>query len=151
MIGPVPVGQPVAGGAGAVVTTPLCADVTEFGPVASVAVTLTRSVLPASAVTRVYVLCVADVMSVHAAPAASHRDQRYANVIPVPVYVPGLAVSASPTTVDPEIVGGAVFGGPTGAVTAAVAFETAGAPTPSAFDAVTLTRSRKPTSPAATT
>jgi hypothetical protein len=133
------------------VTTAVCAEVTACGPVASVAVTLTRRVLPASAVTRVYVLCVADVMSVHAAPDASHRDQRYAKVIPLPVHVPGFAVNASPTTVEPEIVGGTVFGGPTGAVTAAVAFETAGAPTPSAFDAVTLTRSRKPTSPAATT
>jgi hypothetical protein len=56
LIGPVPVGQPVAGGAGAVVTTADCADVTAFYPLVFVAVTLTRSVLPASAVTTVYVL-----------------------------------------------------------------------------------------------
>jgi hypothetical protein len=111
---------------------------------------LTRSVLPASAVTRVYVLWVAVVMSAHAPPEASHRDQRYANVMPLPVHVPGLAVSASPTTVEPEIVGGAVLGGPAWTVTAAVAFETADA-WPSEFVPVTLTRSRKPTSPAATT
>src|SRR4029079_6925128 len=128
LIGPVPVGQPVLGGAGAVVTTADCADVTACEPVVFVPVTLTRSVLPPSAVTSVYVLWVAVVMSTHAAPVAPHRDQRYANEMPGQVHVPGLAVSASPTTVDPDIVGGAVFGGPTGAVTAAVAFETPGAP-----------------------
>ena len=31
--------------------------------------------------------------------------------MPLPVHVPGFAVSDSPTTADPEIVGGAVFGG----------------------------------------
>ena len=71
-------------------------------------------------------------------------------MIPAPVHVPGFAVSASPTTVVPVIVGGAVFGGPACVVTAAVALDTA-AVWPSAFVAVTLTRSRKPTSPAATT
>src|SRR4029079_19649976 len=119
--------------------------------VASVAVTLTRRVLPVSAVKRLYVLCVADVMSVHASPDSSHRDQSYAKAIPLRVDAAGFDVNASPTTVEPEIVGGTVFGGPTGAGTAAVAFETAGAPTPAALDAVTWTRSRKPTSPAATT
>jgi hypothetical protein len=150
LIGPVPVGQPVAGGAGAVVTTADGADVTAFDPLAFVPVTLTRSVLPASAVTTVYVLWVALAMLTHAPPVASQRDQRYANVMPVPVYVPGFAVSDSPTTAEPEIVGGAVFGGPACTVTCAVAFDTA-TRWASGFVAVTRTRSRNPTSPAATT
>ena len=75
----------------------------------------------------------------------------YANVAPAGDHVPGSAVSASPTTVVPLIVGGAVFVGPAAwAVTACVAFETA-AFVPSAFPAVTRIRSRKPTSPATTT
>ena len=36
---------------------------------------------------------VAPAMSAHCAPAASHRDQAYANVRPVPVHEPGFAVS----------------------------------------------------------
>ena len=76
LIGPVPVGQPVLGGAAPDVMTAVCVDVTAFEPLVFVAVTLTRTVLPASAVTSVYVLWVAVVMSTHAAPVASHRDQR---------------------------------------------------------------------------
>ena len=131
-------------------TTAVCADVTAFEPLVFVAVTLTRSVLPASAVTSVYVLWVAVVMSAHAAPVASQRDQRYANVIPLPVHVPGFAVSASPTTVGPDDRRRCRVRRTGLRRDAAVALEVA-VVWPSAFVAVTLTRSRKPTSPAATT
>ena len=60
-----------------------------------------------------------------------------------------MAVSVEPTAGVPVIVGGAVFGGPACAVTRSVAFD-ATVVAPSEFDAVTRTRSRKPTSAVAT-
>jgi hypothetical protein len=96
------------------------------------------------------VLWVAAGIGVHAPPLASQRDHAYANVMPLPVHVPGFAVSVWPTTVDSTIVGGCVFGGPACPLTTSVAFEATVA-APSAFDAVTRTRRREPTSPDATT
>ena len=70
-------------------------------------------------------------------------------MLPVPVHVPWVAVKVDPTTVEPLIVGSAVFVGPVGAaVTATVALEAAVAG-PSEFEAVTRTRRREPTSPVA--
>ena len=95
----------VAGGAGAV-TTLVAADGTVLSPLAFLAVTSTRSVRPASASTRVYVVVVAPLMSAHCAPDVSHRVHWYVYVIPVPVHVPWLAVSVWPTTALPLIAGG---------------------------------------------
>src|SRR5215470_13249672 len=91
-------GHPVAGGGGApVVTVAVCAEVTVFGPVASVPVTATRIVWPASPLAITYVLFVAPVIEVQLAPAASHCRHWYVNVIDEPVQVPGFAVRVEPT------------------------------------------------------
>ena len=75
-------------------------------PVVLFAVTSTRIVLPLSAATSVYVVAVAPEMSAHWAPAVSQRCHWYANVSPVPVQVPWLAVNVWPTTACPVIAGG---------------------------------------------
>ena len=68
---PVPLGQPVAGAARG--TTAVGTDVALVEPVLSVAVTFTRSVAPASAVVRTYVLVVAPLMAAQLAPVAVQR------------------------------------------------------------------------------
>jgi hypothetical protein len=108
---PVPLGQPVAGPA----TSAVGAEVAAVEPVLSVAVTFTRSVAPTSALVTTYVLATAPPMAAHPAPAAVQRCPSYANAICVPVYVPGSAVSVSPSRAVPVIVGGAVLGGAAGA------------------------------------
>src|SRR5262245_41475325 len=149
---PVPGGQPVVDVCP--VTTAVWADWTELEPVVFVAVTVTRIVLSLSALTSVYVFWVAFGIGVHAPPDASQRDHAYANVMPVPVHVPSFAVSVWPTTAEPTIVGGAVFGGPAWPLTTAVALDAARTPPAgvagSVFLAVTRTRRVEPTSPAAT-
>jgi hypothetical protein len=65
-------GHPVAGGAAVCVTVEVCADVTVFGPVASVPVTATRIVWSTSPLAITYVLPVAPVIAVQLAPEASH-------------------------------------------------------------------------------
>ena len=86
-------------------------------------------------------------------PAVSQRSQLNVNVIGWrPFHVPGETRSVAPCVAVPEIVGGwALTGRPaSGLEITAVALEATVA-LPSAFDAVTRTRSRRSTSPAATT
>ena len=67
----------------------------------------------------------------------------------MPVQVPVVVVSVDPSTAEPEITRSAVLAGADTAVTTAVCSDPALAE-PSAFDAVTRTRSVKPMSPTAT-
>src|SRR5687767_10289821 len=66
-------GHPV-GGAGAFVTTAVCAEVAVAEPLAFVAVTRSRSVRPRSAATTVYLSAVAPLIVTHSAPAELHRS-----------------------------------------------------------------------------
>ena len=66
-------GHPVGGGEVGTVTVAVWAEVTVRGPVASVAVTATRSVCPASSFARTYVVLVALVIGLQLAPAVSQR------------------------------------------------------------------------------
>ena len=68
---PVPPGQPVAGAA--LATTAVGTDVAPVEPVLSVATTFTRSVTPASAFVRTYVLVVAPLMAAQLPPVAVQR------------------------------------------------------------------------------
>jgi hypothetical protein len=77
----------------------------------------------------------------------SHRCHWYENEVGLPVHVPSFAVSDSPTCGVPEIVGRAVFRGPSADVTTAVGSERADA-APSALTAVTRTRIVLPASAA---
>ena len=86
-------------------------------------------------------------------PAVSHRSQRKVNVIGCwPFHVPGVTWSVWPCAAVPDRVGACTLTGlpASGARTSAVAFE-ATVFEPSAFDAVTRTRSRWSTSAVATT
>ena len=75
-------------------TTAVGAEVCVSLPGVFFAVTERRRVLPLSAATSTYVLLVAPVIGVHAAPVASQRDQAYVNVIgAAPAQVPSVPTS----------------------------------------------------------
>jgi len=66
------------------------------------AVTIRPMVLPASALVRRYVACVAPAIRAQPLPSASQRSQLYAYVmVPAPVQVPSTAVSFAPTRAVP--------------------------------------------------
>ena len=72
-IGPVPLGQPVAGGVGVAVTTAVGTDVADVAPAEFFAVTLTRSVLPASTDFSAYVWPLAPLMPEQLPPILLQR------------------------------------------------------------------------------
>src|SRR3970040_1585379 len=128
-----------------------------WDPTELVPVTRSRMRQPTSAETRTYVVPVAPVMLRQllpsgAPPSDPHRTHWYANVIGwVPVHAPAVPVSRWPSVGVPEIAGSPVFfGAPLSSVTTEVASDRA-EPEPSAFDAVTRTRIRAPTSAFAST
>jgi hypothetical protein len=86
-------------------------------------------------------------MSTQPVPSAAQRRHWYVKSIgPVPVQVPGAAVSTSSSATVPEIVGSAVL---TGAAALTVAVGADGAERrPASLTAVTTTRTREPTSSA---
>src|SRR5579862_1118486 len=92
-------------------------------------------------------LPVAPPMSKQPLPAELQRCHWYVKRRGPPVQVPGSAVSDSPIFAVPETVGGAVFTGAPEDATACVGRELA-VVCPSAFDAVTTTRSAWSTSAA---
>src|SRR6516225_1147192 len=101
------VGQPLLVVGGGDPTTAVGTDVDEFDPSVFLAVTWTRSVLPASTDFRTYVLSVAPLIDEQLPPFSSHRRQSYVNEIGVaPFHLPGSAVSVWPTVAVPVIVGG---------------------------------------------
>ena len=117
-------------------------------PFAFVAATMTRSVLPTSSDAVEYVWLVASVMSRQPAPVASQRCHWYVNEVGVaPFQVPLLAVSVFPSSEEPVIDGRVVA---TGAFVAAARITAVAADArvfvPAEFVAVTVTRSRWPTS-----
>ena len=99
------------GGLAGAATTAVCADVAAVEPFRLEAVTITRSVLPPSALESVFVDPVAPLMPLQPAPAESHRSHWYANFNPFPCHVPLLAVSVFGTTALPAIEGGVWFRG----------------------------------------
>jgi hypothetical protein len=122
-------------------------------PWAFVAVTRTRSRRPTSPLRTWYVLPSAPPMGGQfepsgAPPPLGHRSQRYAKDIGVePDQVPRFAVSVRPSTASPTMLGSPVlFGGFPPPRTIRVGFDAA-LSEPSAFVAVTRTRSLRPTSP----
>jgi hypothetical protein len=101
----------------------VAADLAVVEPAAFVAVTLTRRVEPASALTIWYAEFVAPPIAVQLPPPGPHRSHAYAYDVGDPVHVPTLALRVMPTMGVPEIVGAAVL---TGAVGAAVMVAVAG-------------------------
>src|SRR5205807_1539414 len=90
--------------------------------VASVAVTVSPSVLPASAFDRRYVCFVAPCTDEQCAPVVSQRYHWKAYVIgAVPVHTPDVPVSCCPTFRVPVTAGGAVTASTGGAATASLA------------------------------
>src|SRR5581483_6188825 len=124
-------------------TTPVGADVARVEPNEFRARTSTRIVCPTSSVPSCRVGPV-DV-SRQSLPEASQRRHWKVNEIgPAPVQVPEVALTVSPCLIVPATVGSAVLTGEP-SVTTADAAETAAAE-PSELAAVTVTRSRWPTS-----
>jgi hypothetical protein len=95
---------------GAAVTGPTAADSAVVEPAMFVAVTRKRSVESTSAVSGAYVVAVAPAIGAQAAPSPSQRSHRYASV-GVPVQVPLVALSVSPTLGVPATAGGTVLAG----------------------------------------
>src|SRR2546421_6720907 len=96
-----------AGGAAAgALTTSDAAELASPVPNASVALTTTRRVAPASSAPIAYVVPVAPVISRHASPAGEHRCHWRASSTG-PLHVPSSAVSVSPTVATPVTVGAA--------------------------------------------
>ena len=90
----------------------LWCEIDALEPFAFVAVTRTRSVLPTSSESVLYVSLVASVIARQSAPGASQRSHWYANVIcAAPFQVPLLAVSALPWITEPVIDGRVVATG----------------------------------------
>src|SRR4051812_38931096 len=105
-------------------------------PAVFVAVAEKRRRWPASAAVSVYVVPVAPVMSSHAAASVSQRCQRYPYEIgSVPVHVPRVAVSVSPSRSVPATCGAVVLTGGAALTVALAAVDTVAAP--AAFVAVT--------------
>jgi hypothetical protein len=125
------------------VTTGDSADVTVVDPSELRAVRLKRILWPTSADDSRYVLPFA--LSVaHSPPAVLHRSQRYENEMGCfPVHDPGLAVTTEPFVIVPCTTGSDVF---TGTPTTTPVGLDAAVFEPSAFIAVTRTRSLEPTS-----
>ena len=73
------------------------------------AVTSTRTFEPSSATPSVYVRVVAPVIATN--PAPESRCHWYAYVLPIPVHVPGVALSAEARWAVPAIAGAAVLTG----------------------------------------
>ena len=116
------------------------------------AVTLTRIRLPTEAEPSSYLSVVAPPIAVQsdasaAPPELGQRVHWYSYEVGDPVQVPFEADNVDPTTGEPVIWGSAVFTGATrvASFTAVVGLD-ATVFAPSAFDAVTRTRSRLPTS-----
>ena len=86
-------------------TAAVCADVAAVEPFRFEAVTITRRVLPTSAVESVFVDVVAPLLALQFAPAESHRSHWYANFKDFPCHVPVLAVRVVATTALPLIEG----------------------------------------------
>ena len=143
LIGPLPLGQPVTGSS---VMTAVGAETNASVLIAFVAVTRTRNVLPTSACLATNVLPVAPPIAEQPPPLELQLRHWYVNEIGcVPDHVPGSAVCVAPTTGEPEIDGGTRFRGLAEPWTTAVGLDTA-VSEPSAFEAVTRTRIRIPTS-----
>jgi hypothetical protein len=102
------VGGAALGGGGllAVATAAVCADVAAVEPFRFEAVTITRKVLPASAVETVFADAVAPLIALQVPPAESQRSHWYANFKDFPCHVPVLAVRVLATTALPLIDGG---------------------------------------------
>jgi len=90
---PVIVGRVVFAGTSTAWTTAVGADAAVAEPTAFCAVTLTRSVEPASAPVTTYVGFVAPGIATQGAPAESHRSHWAAKVGGAPAHVPVVAVS----------------------------------------------------------
>ena len=103
----------------------LAAEVAVPVPLELRAVTSTRTRKPTSATRTPYDFPVAPGTLPHTIASMSHRCHWYANEVGLPVHVPSLAVSDSPTCGVPEIVGRAVLRGPSADVTTAVGSERA--------------------------
>ena len=126
-------------------TTAVGTDVVDVEPALFVAVTLTRSVAPASTCCSLYVVAVAPLIAAQLLPFWSQRLHAYVYPVGLPLHDPFVVVRVEPTVVVPEIVGAAVFPGADALETTAVGAEVDDAE-PSAFVAVTVTRSVCPTS-----
>ncbi len=101
----------LAGGV-APATTAVVAEFAGALPDELCAVTVTRSLCPASAMTSVYVCEVAPEMFAQFAPALSQRCHTYVKVIGVvPLQLPLDAASVFPCAAVPEMVGTLVFDG----------------------------------------
>jgi len=126
--------------------TAVGADVAVSVPIEFRAVTPTRRLAPTSGCLVAYVRAVAPDIDEQLFPLRSQRRHWYLYVMgAVPDHVPGLAVSVSPMTGEPAIVGRLVLRGLAEPWTFAVGFEAA-LVEPSEFVAVTRTRIRRPTS-----
>src|SRR4051794_18131877 len=140
----------VGAGAGTFVAMSTVGPETAFVlPERFVAVTTTRSVLPTSAERTPYDFAVASGTDTQAAPCASQRCHWYENERTPPVQVPVVASSSSPTFGVPEMPGAAVLVGPPFEETTSETFDVAELE-PSAFVAVTCTRSVLSASPEVT-
>jgi hypothetical protein len=95
----------LGGGELAVATTAVCADVAAVEPFRFEAVTITRMVLPTSAVESVFAEAVAPLLALQLPPAESQRSHWYANFKDFPCHVPVLAFRVVPTTALPLIRG----------------------------------------------
>src|SRR5262245_62795433 len=104
LIGPLPLGHPVGALAA---TMPVGTEVTVVEPIELRAVTRMRNVVPTSDCRSVYVLPVAPLMFSQLPPVRLQLRHWKLNVIVgVPDQKPGSAVSVSPSTGLPPMVGG---------------------------------------------
>jgi hypothetical protein len=87
-------------------TAAVCADVAAVEPFRFEAVTITRRVLPTSAVESVFEEPDALLLALQLPPAELHRSHWYANFKDFPCHVPGLAVRVLATIALPLIEGG---------------------------------------------
>jgi len=137
------------GGTGSGATTDVAALVVEAEPPAFEAVTTTRTVRPTSLLVRTYCPLVAPEMPAHPAPPVSQLCHAYAYEVGELSHDPCEDVRVWPCWVDPLIAGRPVLTGAegptaTGATTPVAALVAVVEPPP--FDAVTATRSVRPTS-----
>jgi hypothetical protein len=129
-------------------TIALAADVAAVEPALLLALTVTRSVAPASTWLSLYVFATAPLIAAQRLPVSSQRLQATAYPAGLPSHDPFTAVRIDPTCGVPVIVGARVIAGAAAAETIAVGADVEDAD-PSAFVAVTVTRRVRPTSAAA--
>jgi hypothetical protein len=138
-------GQPFTTVGGGDWMTAVGTEVAEVEPALLLAVTVTRSVPPASTCPSLYVSAVAPLIAAQLLPVSSQRLHPNACPVGLPLHEPFAAVRVEPTCGAPEMVGACVVPGVVAAAMTAVGADVEDAD-PSALLAVTVTRRVCPTS-----